>query len=117
MKMDGLKSRFLIYNYVHYMYVWIVYYCGNFFFNFRILNLVHDLDKSDTQVLSQCAYYLKRLSQFSGAAEVYEKMQDVQALVTLYVETHQWETVCVYVCVCAHVYKCVLVCVFALVHV
>lgn len=33
------------------------------------------------------------MSQYSGAAEVYEKMQDVKALVSLYVETQQWDMV------------------------
>lgn len=56
----------------------------------RILNLVHDLDKSETEVLQSCAHHLKRLSQYNSAAEVFEKLGDFKALVSLHIETQQW---------------------------
>ena len=59
----------------------------------RILNLVHEVDKGETEILSSCAHHLRRLTQFSAAAEVYEKMEDTKSLITLYVETHQWDNV------------------------
>ncbi len=61
----------------------------------RILNLVHEVGKGETEILSSCAHHLRRLTQFSAAAEVYEKMGDTNSLITLYVETHQWDNVSV----------------------
>ncbi|XP_064399631.1 intraflagellar transport protein 122 homolog isoform X2 [Halichondria panicea] len=57
----------------------------------KILNLVHEVGKGETEILSSCAHHLRRLTQFSAAAEVYEKMGDTNSLITLYVETHQWD--------------------------
>lgn len=84
----------------------------------RLLGLVHEVDKSQTEILIKCANYLKKLGQvgeesvclsvsllvclhcdsyiplqYAYAAEVYDKMEDHKALVTLYVETHQWDNV------------------------
>ena len=59
----------------------------------RILNLVHDVDKSEKEVLQCCAQQLKRLAQFNSAAEVLEKLGDIKALVTLHIETQQWHYV------------------------
>ena len=59
----------------------------------RILNLVHDVDKSETEILQTCAQHLKKLSQYSSAAEVFEKLGDYKALVSLYIETQQWNYV------------------------
>ena len=59
----------------------------------RILNLSHEVDKSDVDILIACAQHLRRLAQVSAAAEVYEKMEDNKSLVALYVDTHQWENV------------------------
>lgn len=59
----------------------------------RILNLSHEVDKSEVDILIACAQHLRRLSQVSAAAEVYEKMEDNKSLVALYVDTHQWENV------------------------
>ena len=42
--------------------------------------------------------------QYAYAAEVYDKMEDHKALVTLYVETHQWDSVCVHYPVHSNVY-------------
>lgn len=60
---------------------------------FRIVNLVHEVDKGETELLSACAQQLRQLTHVGAAAEVYEKMGDIQSLVALYVETQQWENV------------------------
>jgi len=57
----------------------------------RLLGLVHELDKSQTEMLRKCAHYLMKLGQYAYAADVYEKLEDHKALVNLYVETHQWD--------------------------
>ena len=59
----------------------------------RLTNLVHEVGKGETEVLSACALHLRRLSQYGVAADVYEKMSDIKSLANLYVETHQWENV------------------------
>jgi intraflagellar transport protein 122 len=60
---------------------------------YRILNLVHDVDKSEKEILQCCAQHLKRLAQFNSAAEVLEKLGDIKALVALHIETQQWHYV------------------------
>ena len=95
----------------------------------RLLGLVHEVDKSQTEILLKCANYLKKLGQvgeesvclpvclsvylhydnytplqYAYAAEVYDKMEDHKALVTLYVETHQWDSVRVHYQVHSSVY-------------
>ena len=73
------------------------------FDNYRILNLVHDVDKSEKEILNCCAQHLKRLAQFNSAAEVLEKLGDIKALVSLHIETQQWPYVSInvmYVCTC-----------------
>ena len=59
----------------------------------RILNLVHDVDKSEAEVLQCCAHHLKRLAQYNSAAEVLEKLGDINALASLHIETQQWSYV------------------------
>ena len=63
------------------------------FNGYRILNLVHDVDKSEKEILECCAQQLKRLAQFNSAAEVLEKLGDIKALVSLHIETQQWHYV------------------------
>ena len=62
-------------------------------YDYRILNLVHDVDKSEKEILQSCAHHLKRLAQFNSAAEVLEKLGDIKALVSLHIETQQWHYV------------------------
>ena len=64
-----------------------------YFNDHRILNVVHDVDKSEKEVLQCCVQKLKRLAQFNSAAEVLEKLGDIKALVTLHIETQQWHYV------------------------
>ena len=66
---------------------------GLYFNDHRILNLVHDVDKSEKEILQCCVQQLKRLAQFNSAAEVLEKLGDIKALVTLHIETQQWHYV------------------------
>jgi intraflagellar transport protein 122 len=73
----------LVYTYIHVLY-------SN---EYRILNLVHDVDKSDKEILQCSAQHLKRLAQFNSAAEVLEKLGDIKALVALHIETQQWHYV------------------------
>ncbi|KAL5515597.1 hypothetical protein EMCRGX_G000787 [Ephydatia muelleri] len=58
----------------------------------RIIGLVHDLDKASqsNELLYKCATYLKNHSQYSYAAEVYEKLKDIKSLVSMYVSIQQW---------------------------
>ena len=60
---------------------------------FRLVELGRNLNKADVEPLKMCAIYLKELQQYSYAAEMYLKMGDQKALVSLYVEAHQWEEV------------------------
>ena len=75
-------------NIISLMIVYVLYFNDH-----RILNLVHDVDKSEKEVLQCCVQQLKRLAQFNSAAEVLEKLGDIKALVTLHIETQQWHYV------------------------
>ena len=85
----------------------------------RIIELSNDLDKGMKEALRQCAYQLKKLGevniweeiqtkssdthtqwfymytipQYNYASDIYEKVEDYEALAALYVETQQWEQV------------------------
>lgn len=48
------------------------------------------LDKSDRQSLLIIAEHLKRLRQSSSAAELYKKLGDSAAVLTLHVEAKEW---------------------------
>ena len=68
-------------------------YDHSVFNDHRILNLVHDVDKSEKEILQCCAQHLKRLAQYNSAAEVLEKLGDIKALASLHIETQQWHYV------------------------
>ncbi len=55
--------------------------------------MVQEVDRGDTEILLACASHLRRLTQLTAAAEVYEKMGNTEQLIALYVETFQWEKV------------------------
>ena len=54
---------------------------------------MHDLPKTEVDVLKQCAHFLKTLGQPMAAAGVYEKLGDTASTVAVYVESEQWELV------------------------
>jgi intraflagellar transport protein 122 len=58
-----------------------------------LLDIVRKLDKADTDLLNKCAEFFKQLNQLNFAAEVYEKMGNIDRLLELRMESHQWEEV------------------------
>ena len=60
----------------------------------RLTSLFHELPKSESDVLSSCAEYFKKLGQPLIAVEVYEKLGDNWATISLYVDLKQWDMVC-----------------------
>lgn len=56
-----------------------------------LIDLARKLDKADREALSRAAMYLAKLEQYPYAAEVYSKMGDIKALITLHVEAKHWE--------------------------
>ncbi len=60
---------------------------------YRLLQVVQRVDNDETEILSACADHLRKLTQVSAAAEVYEKMGNTEQLIALYVETYQWDKV------------------------
>jgi len=59
----------------------------------RLIDVARKLDKADRDALSHCGLYLTRLEQYAYASEVYMKMGDIQALVSLYVKAKTWDDV------------------------
>jgi intraflagellar transport protein 122 len=57
----------------------------------RIVNLAHDVDISQDALLRSCAHHLKSSRHYAQAAEVFEKLGDHKSLVSLYVDSYQWE--------------------------
>ncbi len=65
------------------------------FLMFRLSALVHDISKTEVEVLNRCAHFFKVLAQPLAAAQVYEKLGDTAGLIALYVECKQWQMVTV----------------------
>lgn len=59
----------------------------------RLIDTVHKLPKEEEEALRQCANYLKLLGQPLIATEVFEKLDDKWAIVTVYMETKHWDMV------------------------
>jgi intraflagellar transport protein 122 len=55
------------------------------------VNLVHEVDISHDSLLLTCAHHLKTSGHYAQAAEVYDKLGDYKSLVTLYVDSFQWD--------------------------
>ncbi|GJQ71136.1 hypothetical protein Trydic_g1040 [Trypoxylus dichotomus] len=56
----------------------------------QLVDLGRRLDKSDRQSLLSIAEHLKRLRQSSAAAELYKRLGDSAAVLTLHVEAREW---------------------------
>ena len=59
----------------------------------RLSSIFHDIPKEEAEVLRQCAEFLKQLGQPLVAAEVYEKIEDHWAHISLYIDLKQWDMV------------------------
>ena len=66
---------------------------------FRLIDVARKLDKADREALSHCGRYLTGLEQYAYASEVFMKMGDIQALVSLHVKAKTWDDVRVIVVV------------------
>ena len=55
--------------------------------------MIHDVPKTNVELLQRCAYFFRVLGQPLAASHVYEKLEDTSALADLYVECRQWELV------------------------
>jgi intraflagellar transport protein 122 len=58
-----------------------------------VLEIVRKLDKADRELLNKCGDYFRRMQMHNFAGEVYEKMGNIEELIELRMETHQWEEV------------------------
>lgn len=67
---------------------------------FRLIDLARKLDKAEREPLSRCAVFFKKFNHHGYAAEIYNKMGDLKALVQLHVDTTHWDEVRVCVCLC-----------------
>lgn len=60
-------------------------------FDDLVVEIVRASSKHDTQTLAKCAAYLKSSGNKEAAAEAFMKMGDMEGLLTLYVESQQWD--------------------------
>ncbi|XP_051950041.1 intraflagellar transport protein 122 homolog [Xyrauchen texanus] len=56
-----------------------------------LIDLARKLDKAEREPLSRCAAFFKKLNHHGFAAEIYNKMGDLKALVELHVEARHWD--------------------------
>ncbi|KAF4109566.1 intraflagellar transport protein 122 homolog isoform X2 [Onychostoma macrolepis] len=56
-----------------------------------LIDLARKLDKAEREPLSRCAMFFKKFNHHGYAAEVYNKMGDLKALVLLHVDTRHWD--------------------------
>lgn len=61
-----------------------------FLLHYRLIDLGRRLEKTDRQSLTVIAEHLKRLRQSSAAAELYKRLGDSAAVLTLHVEAKEW---------------------------
>lgn len=57
---------------------------------YRLIDLGRRLDKNNKQVLISIAEHLKRLNQSGPAAEIYKRLGDTVAVLSLHVEAREW---------------------------
>ena len=58
-----------------------------------LLEIVRKLDKADREALSKCGELFRRMGHPHFAAEVYEKMGNIEELIELRMEAKQWDEV------------------------
>ncbi|XP_051759980.1 intraflagellar transport protein 122 homolog isoform X2 [Ctenopharyngodon idella] len=56
-----------------------------------LIDLARKLDKAEREPLSRCAVFFKKFNHHGYAAEIYNKMGDLKALVQLHVDTTHWD--------------------------
>ncbi|XP_046555893.1 intraflagellar transport protein 122 homolog [Haliotis rubra] len=56
-----------------------------------MIDMARKLDKADREALGRCAHHLARMEEYGLAAEVYSKMGDVKALISMRVEARHWD--------------------------
>uniref|UniRef100_A0A673J004 Intraflagellar transport protein 122 homolog n=1 Tax=Sinocyclocheilus rhinocerous TaxID=307959 RepID=A0A673J004_9TELE len=56
-----------------------------------LIDLARKLDKAEREPLSRCAVFFKKFNHHGYAAEIYNKMGDLKALVLLHVDTRHWD--------------------------
>lgn len=58
-----------------------------------LLEIVRKLDKADREALSKCGELFRRMGHPHFAAEVYEKMGNIEQLIELRIDAKQWDEV------------------------
>lgn len=61
------------------------------YLTFRLLELGRRLDKTNRSALTSIAEYLKRGNDSAGAAEMYRRIGDSAAVLSLHVDAKEWE--------------------------
>uniref|UniRef100_A0A9J7Y3I0 Intraflagellar transport protein 122 homolog n=1 Tax=Cyprinus carpio carpio TaxID=630221 RepID=A0A9J7Y3I0_CYPCA len=56
-----------------------------------LIDLARKLDKAEREPLSRCAVFFKKFNHHGYAAEIYNKMGDLKALVQLHVDARHWD--------------------------
>ncbi|XP_077073746.1 intraflagellar transport protein 122 homolog isoform X2 [Siphateles boraxobius] len=56
-----------------------------------LMDVARKLDKAEREPLSRCAVFFKKFDHHGYAAEIYNKMGDLKALVQLHVDTRHWD--------------------------
>ncbi|XP_073675916.1 intraflagellar transport protein 122 homolog [Garra rufa] len=56
-----------------------------------LIDLARKLDKAEREPLSRCAMFFKKFNHHGYAAEIYNKMGDLKALVQLHVDARHWD--------------------------
>ncbi|XP_039530512.1 intraflagellar transport protein 122 homolog isoform X2 [Pimephales promelas] len=56
-----------------------------------LMDVARKLDKAEREALSRCAAFFKKFDHHGYAAEIYNKMGDLKALVQLHVDTRHWD--------------------------
>ena len=56
-----------------------------------LMDVGRKLDKAESEGIARVAHYLRQLGQLQYAREMYKKVGEIKAVVTLYVEAQEWQ--------------------------
>ena len=61
---------------------------------FRVANAARKLDRSDANLLREIGQFMARKGEFTQAATIFQRINDIRAIVQMHVQSEHWEDVC-----------------------
>lgn len=62
-------------------------------FLLRVANAARKLDRSDANLLREIGQFMARKGEFTQAATIFQRINDIRAIVQMHVQSEHWEDV------------------------